>query len=142
MYEVVVYSKTGVLDEARGVDDLLHGRTVADDAGHGIEGRFRRFVEFPEERRGFGRHGEGPQDLPRVVEELRGDLGGDDVARPNLAGRGELARHAVLWARHRRDEEKMDVGHAAVRVIRRFADRAQLVLGHAGPRVAPQSLVR
>src|SRR5882672_6273943 len=36
----------------------------------------------------------------------------------------------------------MDVGHPAVRVIGRFADGAQLVLGHSGPRVAPQSLDR
>src|SRR5256885_2936141 len=142
VHQVVVYGEARVLDDARGVDDLLHAGTVADDAGHGVERRFRGVVEFPEKRGRFGRHGKGPQDLPRIVEELGGDLGGDHVARPYLAGRGELARHAVLRVRHRRYEEKMDVGHAAERVVSRFADGAQLVLGHPGPRFAPQSLDR
>src|SRR5258705_4417949 len=99
---------------------------MADNAGHGIEGRFRRLVEFSEQGRGFGGHGEGAEDLPRMFEELSGDLGGDHVARPYLAVGSGLARHAILRVCHRRDEEIADVGHAAVPEISRLRYGAEL----------------
>src|SRR4029077_4737103 len=118
VHEVVVHGKTGVLDEPRRVDDLLHGRSVTDHPGHRVEGRLGGLVQPAEQRRRLGADGETAQDLSRILVEVRGDLGRDDVARSDLAAGFDLTGDAVLRTRHGRGEEIVDEGDAAVRVVR------------------------
>ena len=78
--EVVDGGETGVLDDARRVDQLLRVHAGPQPRGHRVERGLRHLVQAGHLRGGLGRHGDRAQQLPRVLRrDRRAQLEGEQV---------------------------------------------------------------
>ena len=139
MHQVVAHREAALLDDAGGVDDLLHRRAVSHRGGHRVERRLGGRVQVAVKRRRVRLHREAAQHLPGVIPPHSGQLAEHHVAALHFARRMELRRHEELRLRHRGDADEMDEGGSALAHIGALDQVAELALGHPGLRAVQKT---
>src|SRR5262249_57364619 len=100
MHEIVECGETLLLDHACGLDYVLGSGAGLEHGEDRLQGSVCRLVQLLVERGRIDADREAAQHLARILPELRGDLGHDDVAFGDPATRGELAWCRKVRRRH------------------------------------------